>query len=162
MPRMRVQGLEPFPGSGRVYSSIPTLPVLGTEITSMGSRGQPSVASATANPPALQGGENWGGLDLTPKSQSLSLSKVVKELSNLRSSHLHSMAVGTCLSRTDHSSLGSWNTNGSGWWSFPSFWVVYTGKFTDIFIQGSNNFCCPLRCLSQPFLSHLQTFTQVL
>lgn len=73
----------------------------------MGSRAQPSVASATANPPVLQGGENWGGLGLTPKSQSLSLSKVVKELSSLRSSHLHSEAVGTYLSRTDHSSLGS-------------------------------------------------------
>ena len=71
----------------------------------MGSRAQPSVASATANPPVLQGGENWDGLGLTPKSQSLSLSKVVKELSSLRSSHLHSVAVGTCFSRTDHSSL---------------------------------------------------------
>ena len=99
--------MSPFLALDVVYSSIPTLPVLGTEITSMGSRGQPSVASATANPPVLQGGENWGGLDLTPKSQSLSLSKVVKELSNLISSHLHSAAVGTCLSRTDHSSLGS-------------------------------------------------------
>ena len=69
--------MSPFLALDIMYSSVPTLPVLGTQATYMGSRGQPSFATATTNSPVLQGGENWGALDLTPKSQSLSLSKVV-------------------------------------------------------------------------------------
>ena len=49
----------------------------------MGSRGQSRAVAPATNLPALQGCEHGAGLDITPKSKSLSLSKLVKELSSL-------------------------------------------------------------------------------